>query len=167
MSPGETKEGAIVIRPHRPGDLGWIVHRHGVLYFEEMGWDERFEALVTSVVAEFGRGHDPERERCWIAELDGTPVGSVLLVRGSEGAARLRLMLVEPWARGRGLGRQLLEECLAFARGAGYERVILWTNGDLRAAKHLYSEAGFRKVGEEPHDLFGEGLVGETWELGL
>jgi DNA-binding MarR family transcriptional regulator/GNAT superfamily N-acetyltransferase len=159
----------VMLRPHRTGDLGWMVERHGALYCQEYGWDERFEAIVAGIVAEFGKGHDPKREACWIAERNGARVGSVMLVRHPEreDTARLRLLLLEPSARGLGIGRSLVETCTRFARAAGYGTILLWTQSVLVAARAIYAHAGYRKISEEPNPAFGRGLVAETWELSL
>lgn len=156
-----------LLRPHRPGDMGWVVHRHAVLYAQEHGWDERFEALVAGIVAKFIERYDPKRERCWIAEKDGEIVGSAFIVAHSKTVAQLRLMLVEPKARGLGIGTRLVDECVRFARDTGYRKVTLWTNSILLAARHIYKKAGFRLVHRERHRSFGHALVGETWDLTL
>lgn len=156
-----------ILRPHRPGDLGWVVERHGALYARERRWDERFEGLVASIVAEFAAGRDRTREHCWIAEKDGERVGCVFLVAKSKTVAQLRLLLVEPGARGRGIGARLIDECIRFAREAGYRKIVLWTDSGLAAARRLYERSGFRLAEEEKHESFGHALVSETWELEL
>jgi DNA-binding MarR family transcriptional regulator/N-acetylglutamate synthase-like GNAT family acetyltransferase len=161
------KKGKIVLRAHRPGDLGWVVHRHGALYEEEYGWGVRFEGLVAEIAAKFAAHFDAQRERCWIAELDGEAVGSVVVVKVSNTTAQLRLLLVEPRARGRGLGKRLVQECIAFARQKGYRKLVLWTQSSLAAARGIYRGCGFELKKTEPHASFGEKLTGEYWELVL
>ncbi len=155
------------LRTHRPGDLGLVVSRHAALYAQDYGWSGEFEALVAEIAAAFIRSFDPARERSWIAERDGRFLGSVLVVKESDETAKLRLLLVEPAARGSGLGRALVQECTEFARQAGYRRIRLWTESILHAARHLYGQAGYRLIASEPHHSFGKDLVAETWELEL
>jgi DNA-binding MarR family transcriptional regulator/GNAT superfamily N-acetyltransferase len=157
----------LTLRSHRPGDMGWVVQRHGEIYHQEYGWNEEFEALVAEVTAEFVRKLDVTRERCWIAEHDGRRVGCIFLVAKDTATAKLRLLLVDPDARGLGVGRKLVAECVRFAGAAGYRKIVLWTQETLTAARHLYSEAGFVKTAREPHRSFGHDLVGETWEREL
>jgi DNA-binding MarR family transcriptional regulator/N-acetylglutamate synthase-like GNAT family acetyltransferase len=157
----------VVLRRHRPGDIGWVVQRHGEIYAREYGWNEEFEALVADIAAKFIRNFDPARERCWIAERDGTRLGCIFLVAQDRSIAKLRLLLVEPEARGLGLGRRLIDACVAFARKAGYRRIVLWTQDNLDAARHLYAMAGFRRTSAKAHRSFGKDLVAETWSLRL
>jgi len=156
-----------ILRQHESGDMGWVVHRHGVLYKQEYDWDEHFEALVAQIVADFINNYQPARERCWIAEMEGEIIGSVFVVRSSETVAKLRLLLVEPNARGLGLGTRLVEECIRFARRSGYQKLMLWTNSVLVEARHIYQKTGFTLIAQEEHHSFGHDLVGETWELML
>jgi DNA-binding MarR family transcriptional regulator/GNAT superfamily N-acetyltransferase len=156
-----------ILRTHQPGDMGWVVYRHGILYAEEYAWDEQFEALVAEIVTRFIRNYDPKRERCWIAEKAGDNVGSVFVVKQTDATAKLRLLLVEPKARGLGIGIRLVNKCIKFAQQVGYREITLWANGILTAARHIYQQAGFRLVNEQPHKSFGQDLVAETWELSL
>jgi len=156
-----------LLRPRRPGDMGWVISRHGALYAQEYGWDMQFEALVAEIAAKFLQNFNPRRECCWIAEKDGENVGSVVLVEETQTIAKLRLLLVEPDARGLGIGARLVQECLRFAREARYENVMLWTNSVLAAARRVYENIGFRMIDAQPHHSFGRDLVGETWELAL
>jgi len=165
----EGKPAAYVLRPHRIGDMGWVVYRESVGYAEEYGFDETFEALVARIVSDFVTNFDASRERCWIAEVDGQGVGHVFLVKHPDEpqTAKLRLLFVEPSARGIGLGNALVRECVGFARTAGYRKIVLWTQSNLIAAHRVYEGAGFRLTKEEPHHSFGKDLIGQTWELGL
>lgn len=164
---GSPRPDAYVLRPLRPGDPGWVVHRHGIIYAEEYGWDERFEALVARIVADFIDSRDPERESAWIAEVDGQPVGCVFCVRNDDHTAQLRLLLVEPGARNLGIGSRLVEEVVRFARGSGYRELTLWTNDVLDAARRIYERAGFEVVRQEAHHSFGHDLVGQYWSREL
>jgi DNA-binding MarR family transcriptional regulator/GNAT superfamily N-acetyltransferase len=159
----------VILRSHRPGDIGWVIERHGSLYAQEYGWDERFEALVARIAADFIDQLEPERERCWIAECNGQRMGCVFLVRDREqpSTARLRLLLVDPSARGLGLGHTLVSQCTHFARIAGYRRIVLWTNSVLDTARRIYQREGYRLIREKPYTAFGKELVSQDWELGL
>ncbi len=157
----------IVLRSLQIGDIGWIAHRQGILYAQEYGWDGTFEALVAEIAAQFVKNFDPAWENAWIAERDGQVLGSVFLVKVSEQEAKLRLLYVEPQARGTGLGRRLTQECIAFAKAKGYDQLTLWTNDILHAARRIYQEAGFVLVSEEHHHSFGADLVGQYWALDL
>jgi DNA-binding MarR family transcriptional regulator/GNAT superfamily N-acetyltransferase len=163
----EPTKSPLVLRPPAPGDLGWVVERHGARYAAEYGWDSRFETLVARIVADFAERRDTTREAAWIAELDGVRVGSVFCTAADADTAQLRLLLVEPSARGNGVGSRLVDECLRFARRAGYKRIMLWTNDVLLPARRIYERAGFRCDRREPHENFGHGLVGEYWSRDL
>jgi len=169
LTRSDQKSTPFVLRPHRVGDMGWIVYREGLGYAEQYGWNETFEALVARIVDQFVTNFDPARERCWIAEVDGQNVGHIFLVKNPDqpDTAKLRLLFVEPSARGTGLGDALVKECLRFARSAGYKKVVLWTQSILVGAHRIYQRAGFRLVDETPHHSFGKDLVGQTWELEL
>jgi DNA-binding MarR family transcriptional regulator/GNAT superfamily N-acetyltransferase len=166
---GDKAEGATsyLLRPHQPGDMGWIVHRQAILYADEYGWDGTYEALAAEIVAQFIKSYDPVREHAWVAEKDGERVGAVFVAKGSDQIAKLRLLHVEPRARGLGIGKRLVEECIRFARQAGYQKMTLWTQSILHAARHIYKKAGFQVVHEEKHHSFGKDLTAETWELDL
>jgi DNA-binding MarR family transcriptional regulator/GNAT superfamily N-acetyltransferase len=167
LAPASAPREPYLLRPPVPGDIGWVISRHGALYAQEYGFDWRFEALVAEIAAKFVAEFEPRRECCWIAERDGEPVGSVFLVKESEQIAKLRLLLVEPAARGLGIGARLIAEAVRFARRSGYRKITLWTQSLLVAARHIYETAGFRLVASEPHLSFGHDLVGENWELAL
>ncbi|HYS54692.1 MAG TPA: helix-turn-helix domain-containing GNAT family N-acetyltransferase [Thermoanaerobaculia bacterium] len=167
LEPRSAIREPFVLRSPGPGDYGWVMERHGAIYAAEYGWNEEFEALVGEIVVNFVRKFDPRRERAWIAERDGQNAGCVFLVRKSERVSQLRLLLVEPGARGSGIGRRLVEECIRFAKQCGYTRMILWTNDVLDAARHIYERCGFRMTGENRHHSFGHDLVGQTWEVKL
>jgi GNAT superfamily N-acetyltransferase len=162
---GAQKPCPIVLRPHRLGDMGWVTSANAALYAREYGWDISYEALVAKITAEFIDNFDPGRERCWIAEMDGERVGSVFVVKQTDAIAKLRLLIIDPKARGLGLGKQLVDECLRFAQEAGYRSMTLWTQSILVAARSIYARAGFKLVAEEPHHSFGVDLIGETWNI--
>jgi DNA-binding MarR family transcriptional regulator/GNAT superfamily N-acetyltransferase len=157
----------VVLRAPKPGELGWIVSAHGRVYTEQLGWNDRFEALVAQVVADYAAEHDDAREACWIADLDGRPVGSIFCIRVDDTTAKLRLLLVDFPGRGLGIGERLVDECIRFARGAGYEKLVFWTNSPLVAARTIYDRAGFRLVHEQPHTMFGPEVLGQDFELDL
>lgn len=164
---GEKREPVFSLRAHRPGDIGWVISAHGAFYAQEFGWNEDFEVLVAEIAAQFMRKFNPEREHCWIAEMDGDPVGSVFLVEQSRTVAKLRLLILDPRARGHGIGKRLVDECIARARKLGYRKLTLWTQSNLLAAREIYRKAGFKLASTEPHNSFGVELVGEYWELKL
>lgn len=164
---GDAPPAPWLIRPHQPGDIGWIVAAHGRLYAQEYAWDHSFEALVAEIAAQFLRNFDPARECCWIAERHDEPVGSVMLVKKSDTEAQLRLLIVDPSARGLGIGERLVDECIRFATAKGYTKLMLWTNDVLHAARRIYLAAGFRLIEEESHHSFGQDLTGQNWELDL
>lgn len=167
LGPSGVSPRPAILRGPRPGDMGWVVQSHGALYAVEYGFDSTFEGLVAKITAEYLSSFDASREHCWIAELDGVPVGSVFLVKHSDAVAKLRLLLVDPGGRGQRLGQRLVGECIAFARACGYRKITLWTQSILIAARKIYQDAGFALVATEPHRSFGQDLIGETWELEL
>jgi DNA-binding MarR family transcriptional regulator/predicted GNAT family N-acyltransferase len=167
LEPARGERAPFLLRSHRIGDMGWVTSRQGIAYAEEYGWDISYEALVAEICAQFIKAYDPSREHCWIAETGGEPVGSVFLVKSSDKVAKLRLLMVEKKARGLGVGRALVEQCIRAAREKGYVKMTLWTQSCLLAARDIYRQAGFRKVAEEKHHSFGVDLVGETWEMEL
>jgi DNA-binding MarR family transcriptional regulator/N-acetylglutamate synthase-like GNAT family acetyltransferase len=156
-----------LLRLHRPGDIGWIIHRHGVVYAQEYGFDETFEALVAEILVQFIRKHDPKRECLWIAEQEGERIGSVMIVDVGDQVAQLRLLLVEPKARGHTVGMRLIDECVSFSRCNGYRKIKLWTHSNLPQARHLYAKAGFERVSQSAHKSFGQDLIAEIWEMPL
>jgi DNA-binding MarR family transcriptional regulator/N-acetylglutamate synthase-like GNAT family acetyltransferase len=167
LADAENASPKISLRTHRAGDMGWITMRHAALYGEEYGYGPQFEAMVADICAEFLKNYQPKWERCWVAELNGVPVGSVCLVRADAKTAKLRLMFLEPWARGRGVAQKLIDECITFAKKCRYEKIMLWTQSELIAARKLYANVGFKLIATKPHADFGKKLIGETWELRL
>ncbi|HUB84033.1 MAG TPA: helix-turn-helix domain-containing GNAT family N-acetyltransferase [Bryobacteraceae bacterium] len=167
LSPKGASEPVVTLRTHRAGDIGWVIMRHGQIYTQEYGWDNTFEGLVAEIAGKFLQTFDPARERCWVAELDGQPAGCIFLVKYTETIAKLRLLLVEPWARGHSIGSKLVDACVAFAREAGYRKVTLWTQNNLHSARHIYQRAGFQLVEEGLHHQFGVDLVQQVWDLNL
>jgi N-acetylglutamate synthase-like GNAT family acetyltransferase len=167
LGDGQATNEPYIIRTHRTGDLSWIAYRHAVLYRQEYGWNEAFEALVLEITAHFLMHYDPEAERCWVAERPGEILGCVLLVKSPKQIAKLRLLLVEPSARGLGIGKRLVEECIRFAREKGYKKIVLWTQSNLTAARGIYQKTGFELVASDSHKDFGPRLTAETWELRL
>jgi DNA-binding MarR family transcriptional regulator/N-acetylglutamate synthase-like GNAT family acetyltransferase len=167
LSPNGEPEPAVTLRTHRAGDIGWVIMRHGQLYTQEYGWDDTFEGLVAEIAGKFLTHFDSARERCWIAELNSQPAGCIFLVKYTETIAKLRLLLVEPWARGHSIGTRLVDACIAFAREAGYRKITLWTQNNLHSARHIYQRAGFQLVEESPHHAFGIDLVQQVWDLKL
>jgi DNA-binding MarR family transcriptional regulator/N-acetylglutamate synthase-like GNAT family acetyltransferase len=167
LNPQPAEPADVKLRSHTSGDIGWITYRHGILYAEEYGFDQTFEALVADILVRFINNHNPERERIWIAELEGEKAGSVMIVDAGENVAQLRLLLVEPWARGQKIGKRLVDECTTFARQKGYEKIKLWTQSNLDEARHLYMKMGFKVIEEKPHKSFGQDLVAQVWEMPL
>ncbi len=167
LDPDRAHQAAFVLRPNQPGDMGWVTYRQGYLYWQEYGWDETFEVMLAGITASFIENFQPAWERCWIAERSGDILGSAFVVKQSDEVAKLRMLYVEPAARGLGLGRTLVEECVRFARGKGYKTLTLWTNDILDAARHIYEAQGFTLVAEEKHHSFGVDLVGQNWDLKL
>lgn len=157
----------IILRDPQPGDYGWIIHKQGMLYANEYGWDVSFEALVAEIIGKFSKEFIPGREKCWVAVQDGLVVGSIFIVRQDDNTAKLRLLYVDPAAQGQGLGRRLVNECIQFTRNAGYQHIVLWTNDILLAARHIYETAGFILIEQEAHHSFGKDLVGQNWKLEL
>jgi DNA-binding MarR family transcriptional regulator/GNAT superfamily N-acetyltransferase len=167
LEPPQRARPSFLLRSHRVGDMGWVISRQSIAYADEYGWDISYEALVAEICAQFIKNYDASREHCWIAEADGQALGSVFLVRASDELAKLRLLLVEKEARGLGIGRALVEQCIRAAREKGYKRMTLWTQSNLVAARKIYQDAGFALVASEPHRSFGQDLIGETWERDL